>query len=207
MNRIQDEVANLMADANERVGISRRPLLRIYEIHAAILAGGYPNCSGLADQLNAQRKTIQRDISFMRDELKLPIVYEESLHGYFYESDVSDFPVFQTTHEELAGLYLARTALESVRGTPLADVLRTAFGKLTRGMSGKIQFSWNDLDDAFSRKVVEQSPRDVKRFGILAKSILDQLVTTFFTQNWVPNLPSCARFIRFTWVKSMVPGI
>ena len=85
----------------------------------------------------------------MRDELRLPIVYEESLHGYYYEKDVSDFPVFQTTAEELAGLFLARNALVSVRGTALADELHAVFSKLTRGMLGKIQFSWSDLDEAF----------------------------------------------------------
>lgn len=179
MSRIQNDVARLMDDANERVGITRRPLFRIYEIHAAILSGTYPNCTKLAGELSVERKTIQRDITFMRDELKLPIVYNDSLHGYSYDQDVSDFPVFQTTSEELAGLFLARNALESVRGTPLADVLRTAFAKLTRGMAGKIELSWTDLDKTFSRKAVEQNPRDVKRFGELAKAILDQLVTTF----------------------------
>ena len=169
-----------MEDANERVGITRRPLFRIYEIHSAILSGDYPNCSVLAEKLGVERKTIQRDITFMRDELKLPVVYVDSLHGYFYDKDVSDFPVFQTTTDELAGLFLARNALESVRGTPLADVLRTAFAKLTRGMLDKIQLSWGDLDETFSRKAVEQNPRDVKRFGELAKAILNQLVTTFF---------------------------
>ena len=180
MNRIQEDVAALMAGANERVGISRRPIFRIYEIHAAIVGGGYPNCSLLAKKLNVERKTIQRDITFMRDELSLPVRYEDSLHGYFYDKDVSDFPVFQTTSEELAGLFLARNALESVRGTPLAEILQAAFGKLTRGMTGKVQFSWTDMDEAFSRKVIEQNPRDVKRFGELAKAILDQLVTTFY---------------------------
>lgn len=180
MNRIENDVAHLMEDANGRVGISRRPLFRIYEIHAAIQSGAYPNCSQLAQRLSVQRKTIQRDITFMRDELNLPIVYVDSLHGYSYDKDVSDFPVFQTSNEELAGLFLARNALESVRGTPLAEVLKTAFSKLTRGMAGKIQFSWADLDDAFSRKVVEQSSRDVKRFGELAKAIMDQLVTNFY---------------------------
>lgn len=180
MNQIQHDVAKLMADANERVGFTRRPLLRIYEIHAAVMSGSYPNCSGLAEKLCVQRKTIQRDITFMRDELGLPLVYNDSLHGYFYDQDVTNFPVFQTTAEELAGLFLARNALESVRGTPLADVLRSAFGKLTRGMAGKIQFSWADLDETFSRKSVEQSPRDVKRFGELAKAILDQKVVAFY---------------------------
>lgn len=180
MNKLQDEVANLMADANGRIGKTRRPIFRIYEIHAAIRSGGYPNCTQLAKQLSVQRKTIQRDITFMRDELKLPIKYEDSLHGFCYESDVSDFPVFQTTAEELAGLFLARTALESVRGTPLAEVMHKVFAKLTRGMLGQIQFAWTDLDDAFSRKSIEPRPRDVKLFGDLADAVLNQLVTTFY---------------------------
>lgn len=180
MNRIRNDVARLMENSQARVGITRRPLLRIYEIHAAILDGNYPNCSVLAEKLGVERKTIQRDITFMRDEFKLPIVYDEALHGYYYDRDVSDFPVFQTTAEELAGLFLSRNALESVRGTALAEVLREAFAKLTRGMLGKIQFSWSDLDEAFSRKVVEQNPRDIKRFGEIAQAILDQRVTTFY---------------------------
>ena len=179
MSSFQTDVANLMADAQGRMGQTRRPLFRIYAIHSAIRSGSYPNCSKLAEQLSVQRKTIQRDITFMRDELNLPVKYEESLHGYCYDEDVSDFPVFQTTAEELAGLFLARTALESVRGTPLADAMQQVFGKLTRGMQGKIQFAWSDLDEAFSRKTIEQSPRDVKLFGLIAESILHQLVTTF----------------------------
>ncbi len=180
MSRFSNDVARLMEDPQQRVGITRRPLVRIYEIHAAILGGNYPNCSGLAEKLNVERKTIQRDITFMRDELGLPLVYDESLHGYFYDRDVSDFPVFQTSAEELAALFLARQALDSVRGTALADVLQVAFAKLTRGMLDRIQFSWSSLDDAFTRKVVEQSPRDIKRFGEIAESILKKQVITFY---------------------------
>ena len=180
MNKLQDDIAKLMADTNDRIGKTRRPLFRIYEIHAAIRSGNHPNCSQLAKQLGVQRKTIQRDITFMRDELGLPVVYEERLHGYYYDADVSDFPVFQTTAEDLAGLFLARTALESVRGTPLAEVMQKAFAKLTRGMLGKIEFAWSDLDEAFSRKSIESSPRDIKLFGQIADCVLNQLVTTFY---------------------------
>ncbi len=180
MSRISQDVARLMENANERVGITRRPLFRIYEIHAAILQGNYPNCTGLAEKLSVERKTIQRDITFMRDEFKLPIVYDDAQHGYYYDRDVSDFPVFQTTAEELAGLFLTRNALESVRGTALAAVLHEAFAKLTRGMLGKVQFAWGDLDQAFTRKVVEQDPRDIKRFGEIAQAVLNQRVTNFY---------------------------
>jgi proteasome accessory factor B len=155
-------------------------LFRIYEIHSAILAGGYPNCSELGARLKVTRKTIQRDITFMRDELRLPVIYRDDLHGFCYEEDVTDFPIFQTTADELAGLFLARVALESVRGTRLADVMRNVFAKLTRGLEGRVSLSWADLDQAFSRKVVEAPGRDVKLFGRLAQSILDQTVVTFF---------------------------
>jgi predicted DNA-binding transcriptional regulator YafY len=179
MSRLQQDIAHLMHDANHRHGVTRRPLFRIYEIHSAILSGSYPNCTKLANQLSVQRKTIQRDVTFMRDELSLPVKYDEALHGYYYDEDVTDFPVFQTTVEELAGLFLAKTALESVRGTPLAEVMDRIFAKMTRGMDDKIAFAWSNLDTAFSRKAVEQSPRDVKRFGEIAQAILNQTVINF----------------------------
>lgn len=180
MKLMRKDLTQTVAEANERVGTTRRPMLRIYEIHSSILRGGYPNCNQLAQQLSVQRKTIQRDITFMRDELLLPVKYEDALHGYYYEDDVSDFPIFQTSAEDLAALFLARTALESVRGTQLADVMQKAFARLTRGMHGKIEFSWNALDEAFSRKTVAQNPSNIKTFGIIAESIMNQKVTTFF---------------------------
>jgi predicted DNA-binding transcriptional regulator YafY len=165
---------------NDRRGTTRRPMFRIYDIHSAILSGSYPNCSQLANRLSVERKTIQRDITFMRDELKLPIRYKDDLHGYYYDQDVSDFPVFQTSAEDLAGLFLAKTALESVRGTQLADVMQKVFERMTRGMQGKIQFSWSGLDEAFSKKTTPPHPQQVKLFGSLAECILNQVVTTFF---------------------------
>jgi hypothetical protein len=33
---------------------------------------------------------VQRDINFMRDELHLPLAYDEQRHGYFYEKPVGD---------------------------------------------------------------------------------------------------------------------
>ena len=119
---------------------SRRPLHRIYEIHARIRNGSLPNCSTLAKAFEVDRKTIQRDISFMRDALGLPLVYCDDLHGYCYEGDVSDFPVFDISSEELAALFFTRTALQGIRGTRLADALGAAFSKITHSLLGKIEF-------------------------------------------------------------------
>lgn len=162
-----------------RDGKTRPPMLRIYEIHSTVLSGSLPNCSTLARSLGVDRKTIQRDITFMRDELGLPLVYCDDLHGYRYDGDVSDFPVFQMTEEELATLFFARNALQGILGTRLADELSLAFSKITRSLLGRVQFTWSDLDEAFSRKTVKQDLRQLKPFGQVAKAILDRIEISF----------------------------
>lgn len=144
---------------------TRRPMHRIYQIHATIRSGSLPNCSTLAQSLEVDRKTIQRDISFMRDALGLPLTYCDDLHGYRYDGDVSDFPVFQVSSEELATLFFTRGALQGIRGTRLADELSGAFAKITRGLLGHVDITWQDLDEAFSRKTVKQDERLIKHFG------------------------------------------
>ena len=46
-------------------------------LHQRLIAGGFPNCSKLARELEVSTKTIQRDIEFMRDRLGLPIQYDQ----------------------------------------------------------------------------------------------------------------------------------
>lgn len=156
-----------------RVGQTRGPMERIYHIHEAVSEGRLPNCSTLADELEVTSKTIQRDINFMRDRLKLPLEYDDQSHGYRYTGDVSTFPVFEVGAEELAGLFLARQAIESVRGTQLEQTMREVFGKLTRSMEGRVKFAWGDLDRAFSRKPGGVTKTDLKLFGKLAEAVMD----------------------------------
>lgn len=155
-----------------RAGRTRRPLQRIYHIHEAVKDERCPNCTTLAAELEVTPKTIMRDITFMRDELRLPLEYHAEGHYYFYREDVSHFPVFEVAAEELAGLFLARRALESIRGTRLGETMARAFGKLTRAMEGRVKFAWGDADRAFSRKVAGAAETDLKLFGRLAEAVL-----------------------------------
>jgi len=162
-----------------RSGTTRRPLQRIYVIHEAVKGGSFPNCRTLAERLEVTDKTIQRDITFMRDELQLPLEYDEQLHGYTYSQDVSEFPIFEMGAEELAGLFLARQAIESVRGTALEQTMREVFARLTKMIEGRVQFSWADADRAFSRKPGGVAKADVKLFGKLAGAVLGQQEISF----------------------------
>lgn len=167
------------AKPSPRAGSTRRPLERILRIHERINRGRHPNCSQIAAELETSRKTIQRDINFMRDELDLPIEYDETRHGYFYTRPVSDFPFLQTTAEDLVALIVARNALRHLGDTPLVASLRSSFQRLQQGMSDRVSIPWSDIDQAFSVRGSGVTKRDVSAFEKISRSILEQLELHF----------------------------
>lgn len=108
----------------------------------------------------------------MRDRLGLPLEYDELAHGYRYTADISTFPVFEVGAAELAGLFLARQAIETVRGTQLENTMSEVFGRMTRMMQGRVKFAWADLDKALSRKPGAVARTDLKLFGKLAEAVM-----------------------------------
>lgn len=162
-----------------RVGMARGAMERIYRIHEAIAEGRYPNCRILAEELEVTQKTVQRDVTFMQDRLGLPLAYDQQQHGYHYTEDVSTFPVFEVGAGELAGLFLARQAIETVRGTQLEATMREIFGRLTRAIDGRIEFRWDDLDRALSRKPAAAAKLDLRLFGRLAEAVVRRREVAF----------------------------
>ncbi len=167
------------AKTSSRRGSTRRPLERILRIHERINRGRYPNCSQIAGELETSRKTIQRDINFMRDELDLPIDYDETRHGYYYTRSVSDFPFLQTTAEDLVALIVARNALRHLGDTPLVASLRSSFQRLQQGMNDRVSIPWSDIDQAFSVRDSGVTKRDVVAFEKISRSILEQVELHF----------------------------
>ncbi|MDA0813943.1 MAG: HTH domain-containing protein, partial [Verrucomicrobia bacterium] len=158
---------------SDRTGNTRRPLERIYRIHEVVKRGKYPNCRSLAEQLEVTQKTVQRDISFMRDELDVPIEYDAVRHGYFYAKPVEGFPLLNTTAEDVVALLLARRALEPMQGTPLEASLRESFRRMAQGMRGRISVPWTDFDQAFSAKITGMSRPEISLLEKLAAAVLE----------------------------------
>ena len=147
-----------------RSGDTRRPIERIFTIHQAIQRGRFPNCRQLAEQIEVTQKTIQRDITFMQNDLGLPLAYNGAKHGYFYERPVHEFPMMNYTVEDVVALFLARKAVEPLQGSPLEATLRDSFKRLSGALQGEISFRWTDLDEVFSVKDTGVVPGDVRLF-------------------------------------------
>lgn len=160
-------------------GSSRRAHLRIFMIHEELRKGGYPNCNRLSQLLERDRKTIQRDINYMRDEMNLPIEYDQGRHGYYYSTKVEEFPLLQLSKQDLLALFLAKKAMEPLRGTRLEKELKGSFEKIARACPGEVTFDWQEMDEAFSIGASGVVEADVTLFGDLLDAVRERREVTF----------------------------
>ena len=158
---------------------SRPPLERMLRIHEELRRGALINCTVLVKALEVSRKTIVRDIAFMRDRLDLPIEYDAGIQAYRYSHPVSAFPTVQVTEGELLALLVARRALEQYRGTPFHHQLEIAFEKLTGGLKDRITFSPADELQSVSFKNIGLGKADLTIFNVLSAAVLRQHELTF----------------------------
>jgi len=159
--------------------LSRPPIERMLRIHEELRRGALTNCTKLAERLEVSRKTIVRDVAFMRDRLDLPIEFDPRINAYRYTHPVSAFPTVQVTEGELLALLVARKALEQYRGTPFHRQLEASFEKLAGGLRDRITFSPADELRSVSFRNTGLGRADLAVFNTLSTAVLRQLEVEF----------------------------
>ncbi len=147
---------------------SRPPLERMLRIHELLKDGRTPGVGELARRLEVSGKTVQRDVEFMRERLKLPVSYSRTHSGYRDTEPAAGFPSLQVTEGEVVALLVAQKALEQYRGTRFEDTLRSAFAKLTASMGDESVFS---PDAEVSFRPVGVSTHDLAVFETLHTAV------------------------------------
>ena len=150
---------------------SRPPMERMLRIHQAIQSGNFPNATRLAEQLEVSKKSIHRDIDFMRDRLDLPVEYDAAKYGYFYTEEVSGFPTFTVTEGEMVALFVAEKALQQYRGTTFEKPLLSAFQKIEEALPDTISLNLSAWDDSISFRTSAIPQIDLDIFDHLAKAV------------------------------------
>ena len=149
------------------------------KIHDELRRGALVNCTKLMKAMEVSRKTIVRDIAFMRDRLDLPIEYDVLIQAYRYTHPVNAFPTVHVTEGELLALLVAQRALQQYRGTPFHRQLEIAFEKLAGGLRDKISFSPADELRAVSFRNIGLGKTDLAVFNSLSGAVLRQDEVTF----------------------------
>ena len=158
---------------------SRPPVARMLRIHELIQEGGHPNCFSLAAEFEVSPKTIQRDIDFMRDQLRLPLDYSALKRGFYYTRQVSSFPRIAMTEGEIVALLVAQKALEQYQGSVFEKPLKAAFDKMTAQLEDEGTFSFKELGQTISFRPVGFAIQELKVFETLSKALLHGRVVEF----------------------------
>jgi proteasome accessory factor B len=153
---------------------ARPPLERMLRIHQAVLSGSYPNAAKLARQIEVSTKTIHRDLEFMGDRLNLPLKFDGSRNGYFYEGEVSNFPTMQITEGELFALVVAEKALQQYRGTNFEKPLLSAIRKMEQALPDTISVNLADIGQTISFRTRAEPILNLEIFQVLAKGAAER---------------------------------
>jgi proteasome accessory factor B len=167
------------AAERRRALFTRPPLDRMQQIFQRIKSGECPNRHNLAADVEVTIKTIQRDLDFMRDRLRLPIAFDPLRGGYHFTQPVTNFPMVELTEAELISVFVGQKALAQYKGTPFEAPLRSALEKLTSQLSGRLTLSWGDLDTLVSFKSFEISPVDLTTFQTVSDAVRRSVELTF----------------------------
>lgn len=116
---------------------ARPVLLRLYEIDQMIRNGACPPAQKLAEKFEVSRRTIERDLEYLRDMCGAPIYYDRFCDVYRYSKEFSLNPL-KLTEGELAVLLIGQRLLAEVAETPFAQAARQVMQKLPLLLNNEI---------------------------------------------------------------------
>lgn len=110
---------------------TRDRLERLFELHQLIKRNikGYPTVRDLATLFCVDRKTVMRDIAWMRDRLGAPVYNDVDTRAYKYQDGSWNFPSFDMTADECAALLLAIQMSKLYPDTPIARNIESFYSK------------------------------------------------------------------------------
>jgi len=114
-------------------------------IDQRIRSGQAPNCRRLAEELEVSRRTVLRDVDFLKYDLGAPIEYDPARRGYVYTEPNWVMPSVRITEGELFALLVAEKALEAYTGTPWAERLRKVFERMVTALPDRIEMAPREL--------------------------------------------------------------
>ena len=130
--------------------VHTRALSRLKQIHEEIGAGRYPNTRTLAERLELSERTIKRDLSFMRDQLGAPLVYDHARRGWRYGEPGWSLPPQRFNEGELLAFFTAAEVLRATGHAPEAVLLRAALAKLAAFLPSEVNVNLATLGEALT---------------------------------------------------------
>ena len=100
--------------------------------------GKQPNSTDFMAEFGVSRRTVARDLDFLRDEERAPLEYDDARHGFQLTDETYTLPPVTISRREAFSFGLARKLLAHYEGTPLHLDMRSVLDKIAESLEGDI---------------------------------------------------------------------
>ena len=109
--------------------------------------GRPPNCTDFTAEFGVSRRTVARDLDFLRDEERAPLAYDDARHGFRLTDETYTLPPVTITRQEAFSFGLARKLLAHYEGTPIHLDMRAVLDKIAESLAGDVTIEPDWLSD------------------------------------------------------------
>ncbi len=101
-------------------------------------SGHPPNSANFMKEFGVSRRTVARDLDFLRDEERAPLEYDATRYGYRLADETWAIPPVTISRREAFSFGLARKILAHYEATPLHLDMRSVLDKIAESLEGEI---------------------------------------------------------------------
>ena len=170
---VRDDHAAPMAKAPhaEPARLSRPQHERIFALVRLIQDRRYPNASTFVEELEVDRRTILRDLDYLRDRMGIPIEYDSKQRGYFLSGPVENMPLLEMQESDLLWLFVGQHLLQQAATDELANQVRESFQRISALFGSKISVRWDQLSAVLSSKVSGLGAAELRTFRAISEGL------------------------------------
>jgi predicted DNA-binding transcriptional regulator YafY len=100
--------------------------------------GYLANSTAFMAEFGVSRRTVARDLDFLRDEERAPLAYDDAQHGFRLTDETYTLPPVRISRKEAFSFGLARKLLAHYEGTPLHLDMRSVLDKIAESLEGDV---------------------------------------------------------------------
>ena len=169
-----------MSPENNRkpASLTRPQHERLYRIFKMLSDGGYPNCNDFTDELETTRRTVLRDLDYMRDRMNVPLEFDRARNGYYLTRPFENLPMIEISESDLVLLFVAER-VASQYGSELGGRIKASFARLASVLGDTVNTTWQDLDALLSFRTTGVGKAELDSFETLQKSVKNKSVVSF----------------------------
>lgn len=152
---------------------------RIIQIDKWIRSGSYPSVQQMVDEYGVSKRTILRDIEFLRDRYDAPVEADRTRKGYYYTDPTFMIQNVLLTEGDLFTVSTVMPLMEQYKNTPLESSFKNIMSKIAEMLPNQVSVdtSFLNKDISFISDPLPEIEEEI--FNSVFKAIKSGKVITF----------------------------